>query len=300
MADIRMQFSAFTIAASQKQAFSTTRNSMTIFRGMPRILAIAGLAMGIAGCGGGSDSGSASATANAAISPQTAEGLWTGTLRTSNTSQVQSVVILALPTGETRLVANDCLQVIAFTQSTGQFVSGNGNAYTPDGGLSSCPVGFKFPDGSVLAAASIGGQIVPHQSLTGTFSAGGSTSTFATTYNAAYDRSGELSRLAGTYGNGTATIRIDAKGNISGSLGSYFVSGTASVISPTKNAWYINIQEYTLSSTSTASGVVTTPVNGPKWGGAATLIDSPDKTDGELVVSLGNPDSGFGAILMRQ
>lgn len=276
---------------------------MTIFRWMPRTLAVVGLSVGIAGCGGGDNSpagATANATLNDATSTAAAEGLWIGTMRAGDSGQLHGVVILALPSGETRLVADNCLQVIAFTQNTDQTISGSGNAYAPDGSLASCPVRFSFANGSALTTASITGQVVAQQRLTGTLSADGSVSTFTTMYNAAYRRSGELSRLAGTYVNGAATIQIDANGNVSGSLGGYFVSGTASVISPTKNAWYLQIQQYTVGSANGASGTATPPVNGSKWGGAATLIDSPTRTDGELVVSLGNADSGFGGTLIRQ
>jgi hypothetical protein len=275
-------------------------NSMTIFRWIPRVLAIAGVLTGVVGCGGGGDSSVASATArsaeSASASTQATEGLWTGTLRAGDTGQAQSVVILSLPSGETRLVANNCLAVIAFTQNNGQAFSGGGNAYAPNSTLATCAAHAMFTDGSTLATASINGRVVPQQSLTGTLSAAGSTSTLTASYNTAYNRSGELSRLAGTYVNGSATIQVDANGSISGSLGGYFLSGTASVISPTKDAWYLQIQQYTVGYT----GAVATPVNGPKWSGAATLIDSPARTDGELVVSLSNADAGFGATLTRQ
>jgi hypothetical protein len=253
----------------------------------------------LAACSGG---GGDDAAGNAAPPAATAstEGLWQGTIRSSVTNQQHGVSILVLPSGETRLVADNCEQIIAQTSITGQFFSGAGNGYLPDGSLAPCPIALKFPDGTALATASASGQVATRQTLIGTYSAGGDNGIFNTTYNIAYGRPGTLARITGNYDNGTVQITVDSAGVVSGALGSFMLTGRVSTIDPTKNAYRISLTEstVTIDTSTTPPTSVSTVEN--TFSGTAVLTDYTSGSDNLLSISLTNQKSGFATSLVRQ
>ncbi|SDV49968.1 hypothetical protein [Chitinasiproducens palmae] len=250
-------------------------------------------------CGGGG-SGDDQQNNNSSAATASTEGLWTGTIKSSVTNRSQPVTLIALPTGEMRLLSSNCVQYIAATSINASFFSGSGNGYAPDGGVAACPIAYTFPSGSTTATVNVSGQAATRQTLYGSYSAGGDTGTFTTTYNDAYGRTGTLARVAGTYSNGTVQVTITATGSLTGLLGSEEAFGTVSTIDVTKNAYRIVLNQGTPASAATSSASAVAADIAASWSGVATLVDYSSSTDNALVVSLSNQESGFTATLIRQ
>ena len=266
--------------------------------GAALLISLAAAFGGLSACSGGSDDAATSTPAPAATA--STEGLWQGTIRSSVTNQTHNVSILILPTGETRLVEDDCEQIVAQTSVTGAFFSGAGNGYMPDGSFAPCPVALSFPNGTALGSATLSGQIATQQTLIGTYTVGGDNGIFNTTFNIAYGRPGTLASITGNYANGTMQITIDSAGVITGTLGSFVLSGQVSTIDTTKNAYRISLLESTVTTSSSTTPPTSVSTPGSSFSGTAVLTGSTSGSDNLLSISVTNTKAGFATSLVRQ
>ena len=176
-------------------------------------------ALAISACGGGGgDSGSAS-TASAA------QGLWIGTTTTNRT--VTGLVfsdgtyyVLYSPVGNPTAIAG----VVQGSGTTGTNTFSSSNARD-----------FNL-EGLGVLSATVSANYAAKQAFNGTvnYTNGGVTS-FATTYNSAYETAPTLANVAGTYtgqvalsiGVQSATVIVSSNGTISGGGNGCALSGTA-------------------------------------------------------------------------
>jgi hypothetical protein len=270
---------------------STMTIPMISIRHVARTIALGATAVFIAGCSGSNAQSLDAARFDASATRASPEGLWTGTLRDDSTGIEEAINILVLPDGQARLLTADCRQVVAYTQSAPSSFGGSGTAYAPDGSVPSCRRALRFRDGSRVSAAAFSAEFGARHTLTGTYIAAGASTSFTASYNSAYNRSGALERLAGTYRSGTATLTIDADGKVHGAAGATVLVGRASMIDPAKNAWYLSLD------VSRADATAATEAR--SWSGAATLLDAAPGTDNALLVNIGDAQSGFAAPLYR-
>lgn len=255
-------------------------------------------ALTLASCGGGDDSAASSSSGTPAAATASPEGIWTGTLRSSVTNKNQTATLIVLPTGEMRMLWNNCVQLVATTTTSSNFYSGSGNAYAPDGTIAACPTAVTFPNGTSVATLSVSGQVNTASTLIGTYSAGGDSGSYNLAYSAAYARVGTIARLVGNYSNGTLALTIDGNGSITGTMGTTTLTGTVTTIDPTKNAYRVSLIETittpgtTTASTSTSASDTTTTTTSTSTStttalsGLATLIDYSTGTDNYLLVSV--------------
>ncbi|MGI4856407.1 MAG: hypothetical protein ACRYHA_05690 [Janthinobacterium lividum] len=279
---------------------------------MKKFLPLAFTTLALGACGGGGDAGSGTTTTTTNDATASSEGLWTGSLNSTKTGAAHTATLIVLPTGEMRMIWNNCVQLVASSTTANGYFSGTGNAYAPDGSHAACPTAVTFPDATSLAALSVSGQVTAASSLIGTYTAGGDTGTYNLTYSALYARAGTLARAAGTYSNGTLVLTIDATGAVTGTSGTATVTGSLTTIDTAKNAYRIALVETgstagttttstsTTSSTSTATSTTTATTTTTSVSGLATLIDYGTSTDNYLLISVTNSTSGFAVPLIRQ
>lgn len=257
------------------------------------------LTTALSACNGGNGGNGGNSGGSGGSTPVTAssEGIFNGSLTSAVSHRAQPIVAIVLPTGEARLIRNDCVQYIAATSMSGSFFSGSGTAYAPDGGIAACPSAILFPNGTSLASLDISGQATTASSLWGTYSGGGDSGAFTVSYNNAYARPGTIARIKGTYSNGTVWITIDDQGVVTGSLGAEVLNGQVSTIDPSKNAYRISLTKTPATNPDPTSAPST---GATSWAGLATLLDYAQSTDNYLVLSLTNASSGFAVPLIRQ
>ncbi|MGI4982535.1 MAG: hypothetical protein ACRYGL_04240 [Janthinobacterium lividum] len=281
---------------------------------MNKFLPLAFAMLALSACGGGGDAGAGSTTTTTNDATVSSEGLWTGNLNSTRTGAAHTATLIVLPTGEMRMIWNNCVQLVATSTTANGYFNGTGNAYAPDGSNAACPASVTFPDATSLATLSVSGQVTAASSLIGSYTAGGDTGTYNLTYSALYARAGTLTRAAGTYSNGTLVLTIDAAGAITGTSGTATITGSLTTIDATKNAYRIALVETgstagttttststsTTSSTSTATSTTTATTTTISVGGLATLIDYGASSDNYLLISVTNSTSGFAVPLIRQ
>lgn len=165
---------------------------------------------GLAGCGGG---GSDSSTPSGSSAP--AEGIWIGTTTTART--VTGIVL-----------DNGNFWVLYSAPNNGSIIAGGvqGTASSTNGIFSSQDARDFNLEGAGINTATIAGNYLPKQSLTGTvtYPALNQAVAFSGAYDAAYELTPSLARIAGTY-SGTAavvgstesaTVSISQSGTLSG------------------------------------------------------------------------------------
>ncbi len=169
------------------------------------------LLSGLSACsGGGGDTSTASPTA---LSVNPAEGLWLGTIPTTNRAMSGLVLddgsywILYSVSGNPSILAG-LIQGTSSSQN-GTFTSSDAKDFNLQTGLLN---------------ATITGSYVTKQGFTGTisYSQGNGPNTFTTTYDSDYDLPPDMNAVAGTYTgfittSETATVEVTATGGISGS-----------------------------------------------------------------------------------
>lgn len=196
-----------------------------------RNVTIAGLALLLTACGGGSDS---SNEQNKEIpAPPSATmpvGVWTGTSIHQETQISYEVAALVSPSGEVRFIADDGEQVKTNITLDGKSFSGAALSYDVDGLLIAAgTVSGSYTDSSISADASIGNIIISRVSLT---------------VDPITSLGASFNQLAGTYAteDQLTSIVFDGAGKISGSdADGCIYSGGVVIPDPSINIYEISL-----------------------------------------------------------
>jgi len=213
----------------------------TVRRAWRRLVCLGAVVGALSACGGGGDGGgdnpppSVSGDANAT-------GLWQGTF-TSTAGTTRGFSMLIAPDGR-------FAGTIESTGSNGRLVLGTGstmlNMFSATGTVFAQAGDALLPNGQASDPLTLSsGTLVAHVSLSGTFSGGGESASFALTYEGATSRGASLETIAGVYGGyplltgGLVTSSLVVNGNVvtfandSGCNG----AGTIEVIDPSLNMY---------------------------------------------------------------
>lgn len=249
---------------------------------MKSLVQRAALALGIgllSACGGGGGgSGGGESPGGTALKA----GIYEGTITSralGQPDQILAAEVIVLPDGETRLLADNCVQAIGTVNISGAAATGMLRAFAPFAcnGLS---VDFSFPDGSKEGLVNLS-VTYQNDTLTGSFNGVGQTGTVAFTRDAALtDRGASLGQITGNYaitGLAGSAMSIDASGRLSGSdiLGWY--DGSVSVVDPALNVYRVNF-DYNEGTGPTI-----------RFAGLAVLTDSPAGANRRLIVQVNSP-----------
>lgn len=172
------------------------------------------LALTLSACGGGGGGGGSTPAAPSAPA-QTAEGLWSGTTSTSRT-----ITGVVLDTGTYWVLyssANNSATIAGVIEGTGTSLNG---------GFSSSDAKDFNLEGLGVNNATVSATYNVKQTLNGsvTYPSLNQSSTFISTYNAAYDQTPSLATIAGTYsgsaavigGSESATVTVSSAGGVNG------------------------------------------------------------------------------------
>ena len=177
--------------------------------------------------------------------PQIPGGVWGGqSVTAGSTDDIGCIVAENL---EFACVITDTAtgNVIASAQGTVQIA--NGNQVSGSGTLYAVP-GFTLNDGSTVAALTItGGTVSARNTLDLTIDAAGATPTVSTTYDAIYERGGDLAVVAAVYTSfdifgDPSSFTIDATGAISGQSNTgCVINGQVTIIDAGFNAYDVTL-----------------------------------------------------------
>lgn len=193
--------------------------------------------LGCSGGGGTPVSWTSTPPANPTLNP---EGIWTGTLKTSDGSSL-SAIAMVLSTGEMRYVASNGLQASGTLSISGASFTGAGTLYAP--------TGSTFTGGGTTTAFTVAGSGTTGTSMTGTYTSAADSGTMTFTYNttAAYSTPVVMANVAGSYvsvitnSGRHITGALTAAGVFSGNDGQGSFTGALSAVDSTKNAFRITI-----------------------------------------------------------
>ena len=140
-----------------------------------------------------------------------------------------------------RYVASNGLQAVGTITASGSSGTGSGNLYAP--------TGYVFSTGTVSIPYTLSGSGTAQASLSGSYTSGYDSGTFALSYNAgaAYASPVVMANVAGAY-TSTATStgypitgRITASGALTGSDAYGTFSGTLAAVDPANNAFNVTV-----------------------------------------------------------
>ena len=213
----------------------------------------------LASCGGGGG-----AYSPVSQSPNASPGgIWRGT---ESVTGLEVIGHIEEP-GDGHFIRSDYLQFVGTVMTSGDSISGSGEAFEP--------FGSTFPDGSTHGNGTISGTIVPRTSITAetdfTTDAGTHYSgTVSGTFDPLYNELSSLSTIAGNYTDpvtGTV-VTINSNGDVfaQDANSGCVVSGNVSIINASYNAYHVAVSYSNCQGTFAA-------LNGVTFTGLATLDD---------------------------
>lgn len=221
--------------------------------------------------------------------PATNGGIYEGSISLPN-GESTTVAVVALDSGETRIVAANGMQMSVNFSGPANRLRGEGLLFASN--TSTKPADRVLADGSGVAPVSIDAVIAPGISIQGSYSSRGGTGRFNGRYLKLYERDANLAKLAGTYRSykqGSSFVgSIDRAGRLSGNDERGIYDGQLSVISP-------NINVYRAQVTYRPSGQAPFTVTG-----LATLNDLEKNGDEDLLqMQLSNQERHFFSQIRR-
>lgn len=191
-------------------------------------------AFNIASCGGG---GGGEGTPPP-ITNESASGIWEGTFFSNVTKHTHQVIGIITETGEARFIVDSRGQYSGNINVSGDVVTGTLRAYAP--------IGYIFPDGSIVGNVSVTGKVKTKVSLSVTYAGVGDSGSFTLIYNSRYERDSSLALISGTWAMSDAgyilTFTVNDNGTFTGSDSDGCVyNGTVSIINADYNAYRMNL-----------------------------------------------------------
>jgi hypothetical protein len=253
--------------------------------------------LGCAGSHGASTPNNTNYTPGAGM----AEGLWVGPITTQKTGTTQGVVI-AIASGETRIIGGNNEMFVGSMShwANGNLIEGSfigSVSLYPASGTSNASETLNFA-AAFGATAGYFGAFTP---LDGSLS-GSDVGEFNLYNSQPYYYSTSQTDLIGTYkadatGTSTAssaTLTIDAQGNLSGTLGSLAINGNAAPVTTGKNAfriaWTRVVNGQTVQETGLGCILYTAPPpNSYDWGAPYAFV-----------VQVSGPSTQFAATFSKQ
>ncbi len=189
------------------------------------------LSINLVACGGG---GSSSSNPPPPPSTQSVSGMWRGTATSSAFGTTTDLLGIVSESREAFFISSQGAQYHGSLSVSGAHVSGTVTSYAP--------VGFVFPDGSVVTTTSVSGTVTTKSSLSATYTGGGDSGSIALTYDPLYERDSSLSLIAGDWFDGAISISIDSLGRFSGfDTSGCTYSGQVSIINSSFDAYKVNV-----------------------------------------------------------
>ena len=225
------------------------------------------LTVSLAACGGGGGGGNGDGLPTELVS-----GIWEGTFFSNVLSQTFSVTGIITETNEIRFITSSGGQYVGNITVSGNSVSGTTTGYAP--------LGFTFPDSSVIGTVTFSGTVDTKKSFSGTYGGVGDSGTFSLTYNSIYERPSSIATVSDSWVYSETGYTLSAVINSDGVISANdttgcLYSGNISIINSSYNAYRVN---FNVTSCSALNG---------NYSGLATLIDTLNAND-TLVVGVSN------------
>ena len=256
-------------------------------------IALIGLAITMAACGGGSSfpigsfpdwPGSAPFTPPPDFTPINAGGVWEGSMFNNNAGLTFEIVGVVTENGTEARFVNDIGQQFIISDLLGVADSQVSIPVT-----AIAPVGSEFIDGSTTTSGTLVVTVVERTSIDSDWSLDtGETGTITMSYDALYERGSDLARTVGSWMDSVGVVySVDATGGIfaQDALGCVY-DGAVSHIIPLYNAYQVTL---TVSSCPGANG---------DYSGLGVLADD-DGTDDAFVILLDNGQINITDVLLK-